>query len=108
MHASDYQQLAMRTAAPESDNARRLINAALGLTGEAGEFADTVKKIMFHGHTLDQPALINELGDVLWYVAQACTALDIDMSAVMEANVAKLRRRYPDGFSSDRSIQRDE
>lgn len=108
MDAREYQQLAMRTAAPDQDARRRLLNAALGLAGEAGEFADSVKKIEFHGHTLDQQALLHELGDVLWYVAQACTALDLDMSAVMEANIAKLRKRYPEGFSFERSINRQD
>ncbi|MDW8405123.1 nucleoside triphosphate pyrophosphohydrolase family protein [Chloroflexus sp.] len=108
MHADEYQRLAMRTLAAGLSLRERLANAALGLNGEAGEFADTVKKHLFHGHPLDRDALIKELGDVLWYVALACDTLDISLGAVMAANIEKLRRRYPEGFSSERSQQRSE
>lgn len=108
MHADEYQRLAMRTLTAGLSLRERLANAALGLNGEAGEFADTVKKHLFHGHPLDRDALIKELGDVLWYVALACDTLDISLGAVMAANIEKLRRRYPEGFSSERSQQRSE
>ncbi|WP_298820194.1 nucleoside triphosphate pyrophosphohydrolase family protein [Chloroflexus sp.] len=108
MNANEYQHLALRTLADGLSSRERLINAALGLNGEAGEFADTVKKHLFHGHPLDRDALIKELGDVLWYVALACDTLDLSMEAVMAANIDKLRRRYPEGFSSERSQQRSE
>lgn len=108
MNADDYQRLAMRTLATGLSSQERLANAALGLNGEAGEVADTVKKHLFHGHPLDRDALIKELGDVLWYVALACDTLDISLGAVMAANIEKLRRRYPEGFSSERSQQRSE
>lgn len=108
MHVDEYQRLAMRTLAAGLSPRERLTNAALGLNGEAGEFADTVKKHLFHGHLLDRDALIKELGDVLWYVALACETLDISLGAVMAANIEKLRRRYPEGFSSERSQQRSE
>jgi NTP pyrophosphatase (non-canonical NTP hydrolase) len=106
MDANEYQRLAMRTADPGQSRERRLLNAALGLCGEAGEFADSIKKAEFHGHPLDCPDLEKELGDVLWYVAQACEALGLELSTVMQTNIEKLRRRYPDGFSSERSLQR--
>lgn len=102
----DYQRLAMRTKTGDSTELR-LINAALGLAGESGEFADSIKKCQFHGHALDVAHIANELGDILWYVAQACDALDLHMSDVMQANIEKLRRRYPDGFSAERSINRE-
>ncbi len=85
-----------------------MTNAALGLSGEAGEFADTVKKHLFHGHPLDREELLKEVGDILWYAALACDALDASLGAVMAANIEKLRRRYPEGFSSERSQQRSE
>ncbi len=106
MDANTYQQLALRTEAPGRESHERLLNAALGLCGEAGEFADTLKKHLFHGHPLDATALSKELGDVLWYVALACDTLDLPLSEVMEANIAKLRQRYPEGFSSERSRNR--
>ncbi|WP_322816096.1 nucleoside triphosphate pyrophosphohydrolase family protein [Chloroflexus sp.] len=108
MNADNYQELAMRTLAAGLTPCERLTNAALGLSGEAGEFADTVKKHLFHGHPLNREELLKELGDILWYAALVCDALDVRLSTVMAANIEKLRRRYPEGFSSERSQQRSE
>ena len=107
MNGDTYQELALRTAG-KHDPERQLLNAALGLCGESGEFADTVKKSLFHGHPLDRSALGKELGDVMWYVALACTALDLSLDEVMSQNIEKLRRRYPEGFSSERSLARED
>lgn len=106
MDADEYMRLALRTEAPGREQRERLVNAALGLCGEAGEFADSLKKHLHHGHELDEAALRKELGDVLWYVALACDALGFQMGEVMAENIGKLRRRYPDGFSAERSIDR--
>jgi NTP pyrophosphatase (non-canonical NTP hydrolase) len=111
MNANEYQKLAMRTA---NSNPRaitteaRLLNAALGLTGEAGEIADTIKKYVFHGHELDGNSLVKEIGDILWYAAFLCETLGIDMSTAMRLNVEKLQKRYPNGFSAEDSINRVE
>ena len=81
-----------------------LLTAALGLTGEAGEFADHVKKIFFHGKAYDddrREAMILELGDIMWYVMQACEALEVCLEEVVYDNVDKLSERYPDGFKKD-------
>lgn len=107
MDANEYQRLALRTEAPGRDERARLLNAAPGLTGEAGEFSHTLKKHLFHDHPLDERALRAELGDVLWYVALACDAPGLRLGDVMHENIEKLRRRYPDGFSSARSLQRE-
>jgi len=106
MDANEYQHKAMRTA-PQIAAIERLTNAALGLAGEAGEFADAVKKARYQGHDLDAAALSNELGDCLWYAALACEALGLHLGDVLQGNVAKLERRYPDGFSTERSRNRD-
>lgn len=103
--ADTYQQQAARTLidkpdATYSDAEIMIVWTALGLAGEAGEVADTVKKAVFHQHGIDRDELIKELGDVLWYVAALCTQLDIPMSDVMERNIDKLRKRYPDGYNS--------
>ena len=103
MDANEYQHKSARTASPEMP----LINAAMGMCGESGEFIDVLKKHLFQGHDLDRDHLAKELGDVLFYVALACTALDLHMGDVMEANIAKLTRRYPDGFSAERSRNRE-
>lgn len=103
--ADTYQQQAARTLidkpdATYSDAEIMIVWTALGLAGEAGEVADTVKKAVFHQHGIDRDELIKELGDVLWYAAGLCTQLDIPMSDVMERNIDKLRKRYPDGYNS--------
>jgi NTP pyrophosphatase (non-canonical NTP hydrolase) len=109
MDLNTYQSLAMRTNGTKTQN-EILSNAALGLTGEAGEFADTVKKILHHGHPFDDTArahMSKEIGDVMWYVAQAATSIGKTLGEIAEENIDKLRRRYPEGFSSERSINRD-
>ena len=81
-----------------------LLTAALGLTGEAGEFADHVKKIFFHGKAYDddrREAMILELGDIMWYVMQACEALEVSLEEVVYDNVDKLSERHPAGFKKD-------
>lgn len=75
----------------------------LGIAGEAGECADLVKKIVGHGVTeyKDKPvldALVDELGDVLWYIAAMCNTIGVDMDTVAHRNIRKLRERYPNGF----------
>jgi NTP pyrophosphatase (non-canonical NTP hydrolase) len=101
MQIDDYQHNAGRTL---GDADLRIL--ALGLCGEAGEAAEHIKKHFGHGHDLDVDDLAKELGDVLWYVAALATALDVNLSQVAQANVAKLRARYPDGFSEERSRNR--
>lgn len=108
MNADDYQRQAGRTliAAPDSEYTSEqimLVWNALGLAGEAGEVADTIKKAVFHQHGIDRDLLILELGDVLWYVAALCSELDTSMSIVMKRNIAKLQTRYPNGYNSDES-----
>jgi len=107
MTLTDYQRLAMRThpnlgASPRDD----LALGALGLAGEAGEAVELVKKHLYHGAELDRDKLTKELGDVLWYVAATAAARGIDLDAVAEANIAKLRTRYPEGFSAEASAAR--
>jgi NTP pyrophosphatase (non-canonical NTP hydrolase) len=79
---------------------------ALGLAGESGEVCDLLKKAWGHGHVLDEAKLKKELGDVLWYVAALGLQFGINLQDIAEANVAKLRARYPDGFSTAASIAR--
>ena len=101
-----YQRLAARTIATGRTREQALANWALGLTGEAGEVAEQVKKHLFHGTPLDRAAVVKELGDVLWYVAAMATALDVSLDEIGATNVDKLRRRYPEGFSEARSRDR--
>ena len=105
MTPNEYQRLAGRTAS-FTNTKDRFINGALGITGEAGEVADIIKKTMFQGHPAKDADLIQELGDVCWYVASLCTALDVDFEDVLSANIEKLRKRYPNGFTREDSIER--
>lgn len=112
-----YQEAAGRTANNDIDAVLErlknnpqlvaLLNDALGLAGEAGEFADHIKKVVFHGHALDQDYSTKELGDQLWYIADAAKALGVKLSAVAGGNVKKLQARYPEGFDEDKSINRE-
>ncbi|MCI7222646.1 MAG: nucleoside triphosphate pyrophosphohydrolase family protein [Erysipelotrichaceae bacterium] len=106
MEINEYQRLAMKTNNNQLSLEMMLVNSALGLAGETGEVVDLIKKHYFHGHQLDKQLLIKELGDVCWYVAQCCQAIDIDMETVMKQNIDKLTKRYPDGFNSSDSINR--
>ncbi len=108
MNLNEYQELAARTIPEDLTGDRLLLNAILGVNGEAGEMADDYKKAEFQGHPYEEDKAIKELGDILWYVAAGCTALGIRLEWVAEKNVEKLRQRYPDGFSEERSINREE
>ena len=106
MTINEYQKLAMTTLNPALDKKDVLINGVMGLCGESGEVIDIVKKHLAQGHELDRDKLIKELGDVAWYLAETATALDVDLEEVLAGNIAKLKARYPDGFSAERSINR--
>lgn len=89
----------------------RLITAALGISAEGGEFAEIIKKAVFQGKPLDDDAqyhMKRELGDVMWYIAQACIALGCSLEDIIYMNIEKLESRYPDGFDSFRSNNRKE
>lgn len=108
MTFDNYQSLAMVTANTALTRDDQIVNAALGLAGEAGEIADLIKKHYFQGHRLKESELIDELGDLLWYVALLCYYLNFPMSVPAVRNIHKLRERYPEGFSVEKSINRME
>lgn len=132
MKANEYQKLAMRTndgkasdrligkmqeydmkfSSEHSDNdcvdIGGIFNACLGLSGEVGEFNDMIKKWVFHEKELDMEHAKKEMGDVLWYVAMMCESFGWNMDEIMQMNVDKLKARYPEGFSVDRSLHRVE
>lgn len=99
-----YQQLTRRTVPDNVGGDSLLVMAALGCTGEAGELADLVKKELFQGRERDHGRLIEELGDLLWYVSKMADALGITLSCVAEENIRKLTIRYPNGFSVEDGI----
>lgn len=107
MTIDDYQTAAMRTAPHLSDD-ELIENAAMGLNGEAGELIDHIKKYKFQGHSFDRDYVAKELGDIAWYLAIGAFALDLPLETILEMNVNKLKQRYPDGFTVERSINREE
>lgn len=107
MTLNEYQELARRTSNRELDAKGHLFNGVLGLAGEAGECADLLKKHYYQDGRLFVDDLEDELGDVLWYVAETAAALGVTLEKVARRNVDKLRKRYPEGFSADRSLHRE-
>lgn len=106
MTGNEYQSLAMRTLNPKQSDRENLINGVMGLCGESGEVADLVKKHLFHAHPLNREDMVKELGDVAWYIAQCATALGIELDEILETNIEKLKKRYPDGFDTEKSLHR--
>ena len=83
---------------------QRLLTASVGISAESGEFMEIVKKMIFQGKPCNEDNLEHlkiELGDIMWYVAQACMALEVDMDEVLDTNIKKLEKRYPDGHFAE-------
>lgn len=102
----EYRQLVRLTRNNSLSPDEQLGNAALGLAGEVGEVVDVIKKHLYQGHGFDKEKVIKELGDVCWYFELLCDILDITRSEVEQLNQQKLLKRYPNGFSTDRSVSR--
>lgn len=99
MTFDEYQTEVARTDRVDDPTDARLTRCALGLAGEVGEVVEPIKKHLFHGRPLDREAMQRELGDVLWYLTACAAALGLRLEDVAEANAAKLRERYPEGFT---------
>lgn len=107
MTINEYQKLAMRTSNQGISTDMHLMNGALGLAGESGEVADLVKKYQMQGHPFDTSHIAKELGDICWYIAETATAIGYDLETIMQMNIDKLKKRYPEGFDSERSQHRE-
>jgi len=105
MKIKEYQESAAATANSTLGTMRPVV-ACMGLAGEAGEFVDEYKKVVGHGHPIDEAKLKKELGDVAWYIAELCTAHGWCMDEVLSANIQKLKTRYPEKFTTEASINR--
>ena len=99
MTFTEYQDDAKRTSAPNRDD-RELLISACGLAGEAGEVVELIKKYVGHGQTPSLTRIGEELGDVLWYVADIASRYDLNLDGIAANNIRKLRERYPDGFTA--------
>ena len=112
--STDYAALMSRLTALEAEDADvcKLLTAALGLTAESGEFTEIVKKMILQGKPYNEDNIFHmkrELGDICWYLAQACMALDTTFDEIIEMNVEKLEKRYPGGsFDVHKSENRQE
>ncbi len=107
MTLNEYQKAAARTINPALYPEQMLHHAIHGMAGEVGEIHSLFQKA-FQGHPLDPEHLKKELGDELWMIAEACTAMGWTLEDVAHENIVKLQRRYPEGFSTDRSLHRKE
>lgn len=94
-----------RTAEPHENE---LLNYGLGISEEAGEVSGLIKKSFFHGHDINRNEIMKELGDVLWYLSQIARLAGLTLEEVATANIEKLQKRYPNGFSESDSIHRAE
>lgn len=103
-----YQRLALRTSRKDLTPTEHLINAMLGLAGESGECADLVKKHLYQDGRDITNKLFDEISDVLWYCAEAANACGFSLNEIAEHNIDKLRKRYPNGFSAEKSLHREE
>lgn len=108
MTINEYQKLAMTTQNPALSERDVLLNGVMGLCGESGEAIDIVKKWLAQGHELDKAHLAKELGDIAWYLAETATALGLTLEEILQANIDKLKARYPEGFSTEKSLHRRE
>ena len=108
MKINEYQKLAMKSLNPALNKEEVLLNGTMGLCGEAGEVIDILKKHLSQGHELNKEKMAEELGDVAWYLAETAYALDYDLEEILQMNIDKLKKRYPDGFSIEDSIHRKE
>ena len=105
--ANDYQRAAMRTDNKSQTEEERMLDALFGLCGEAGEVMDAYKKYRFQGHESYKDEMIIECSDLLWYAAKLADVLGVTLGEVMERNIEKLKKRFPDGFSKERSVNRE-
>lgn len=108
MTLNEYQHLAQRTSRKDISPDDHLMNGILGLSGEVGECSDLVKKCFYQDGRDIRAALQEELGDVLWYVAEVASAMGWTLEDVARGNIDKLRRRYPAGFEREKSLNREE
>lgn len=98
MRFQDYQEAAKRTAGHHDSYILKLANFAMGLAGESGELVDGLKKEMFHGRAMSNEHFEEEVGDILWYLANLCSARGFWLHRIAENNILKLNKRYPKGF----------
>jgi NTP pyrophosphatase (non-canonical NTP hydrolase) len=108
MKLNQYQDLTRRTRIHYDDIVEEMVSSAMGIAGEAGEYCDIVKKEVWHNHPMDHDKKVKELGDLMFYIAWSADVLGYTLEDVCLINQAKLYKRYPNGFDSDKSVNREE
>lgn len=107
MTGNEYQKLAARTINPGLTPTGQMHHALYGMCGEIGELQSLYQKV-YQGHVFDKDHAKKELGDLMWFIAEYCTAMGWDLDEVMRLNIDKLRARYPEGFDKEHSLHREE
>lgn len=108
-----YVKDACRTECSYEDSVERLMNwpdlihGSMGLCTEVGELQDSVKRFIFYGKELDKVNVSEEIGDITWYLAILCKCLELDLSDVLQKNIEKLKKRYPEKFTEERALERN-
>ena len=105
MTGNEYQKLASRTMNNKLSKSDQVRHALHGMVGEIGELHSIYQK-RYQGHEFDVEHAKKELGDLLWFVAEYCTSHDWEMEEIMQMNIEKLKARFPDGFSAEKSLHR--
>ena len=108
MKPNKYQEEAKKFINPELTGNDLLINGVMGLCGESGEVIDIVKKHLAQGHPLSKEKMVEELGDVAWYLAELATYLEVPLEEIFDKNIEKLSHRFPNGFSKEASLHRED
>lgn len=105
--ANEYQKLAARTINPDLKSVEMSYHALHGMSGEVGEINSIYQKV-YQGHKMDEKHLKKEVGDLLWFVVEYCTAMGWELEDIMLMNIDKLNIRYPEGFEVEKSLHRAE
>lgn len=108
MRITEYQDKSKRTLNPKLSKHDQLANMLMGIQGETGEVADHFKKHFYQGHNLDMEKVAEEIGDVMFYIANLCNLSGLDLGQILESNHQKLLKRYPEGFEKEKSVNRSE
>ena len=106
MDIREFQRVSTRTLNKELSKEQQVSNMIFGANGELGEVTDILKKFLFQGHKLDKQHLAEEIGDTLFYIVNLCTIYNLDVEDILQGNVDKLKKRFPQGFETERSINR--
>ena len=106
MEIREFQRVSTRTLNKELSKEKQVSNMIFGANGELGEVTDILKKHLYQGHRINKQHLAEEIGDTLFYIVNLCTLYNLDVEDILQANVDKLKKRFPNGFESNRSINR--